>query len=110
MAFTSSIRWRASRACSAAARVGGVSDTFGSIVCGMRVKTSVTLPEELLRSLDRAAGSQSNRSRLIEQAVRQLLEARARAERDAKDIETINRHAERLNAEAADVLGYQVKI
>jgi metal-responsive CopG/Arc/MetJ family transcriptional regulator len=76
----------------------------------MRVKTSVTLPEELLRSLDRAAGGHSNRSRLIEQAVRALLETRARAERDAKDIEIINRHADRLNEEAADVLGYQAKL
>lgn len=76
----------------------------------MRVKTSVTLPEELLRSLDRAAGGQSNRSRLIEQAVRAMLEARARATRDAKDIEIINRHADRLNDEATDVLDYQVKL
>lgn len=29
------------------------------------------------------------------------------AERDGKDIELINRHAGRLNAEAADVLTYQ---
>jgi len=76
----------------------------------MRVKTSVTLPEDLLRSLDRAAGGHSNRSRLIEEAVRALLEAKARAARDAKDIEVINRHADRLNDEAADVLEYQVKL
>ncbi|HMC94407.1 MAG TPA: ribbon-helix-helix domain-containing protein [Polyangia bacterium] len=76
----------------------------------MRVKTSVTLPEDLLRSLDRAAGGHSNRSRLIEEAIRALLEAKARAARDAKDIEVINRHADRLNDEAADVLEYQVKL
>lgn len=77
---------------------------------GMRIKTSVTLPEDLLRSLDRVAGDHSNRSRLIEEAVRALLEAKARAARDAKDIEVINRHADRLNDEAADVLEYQVKL
>jgi metal-responsive CopG/Arc/MetJ family transcriptional regulator len=76
----------------------------------MRIKTSVTLPEDLLRSLDRAAGGHSNRSRLIEEAIRSLLEAKARAARDAKDIEVINRHADRLNDEAADVLEYQVKL
>jgi metal-responsive CopG/Arc/MetJ family transcriptional regulator len=76
----------------------------------MRVKTSVTLPEDLLRSLDRAAGGHSNRSRLIEEAIRALLEAKARAARNAKDIEVINRHADRLNDEAADVLEYQVKL
>jgi metal-responsive CopG/Arc/MetJ family transcriptional regulator len=73
----------------------------------MRVKTSITLPEELVRALDRAGGGQRNRSRLIEQAVRELLDARARAGRDARDVEIINRHADRLNDEAADVLGYQ---
>lgn len=81
-----------------------------SMFVGMRVKTSVTLPEDLLRSLDRAAGGQGKRSRLIEQAVRALLEARARADRDTKEIALINRHADRLNEEAADVLEYQVKL
>ena len=76
----------------------------------MRVKTSITLPEDLLRSLDRAAGGLTNRSRAIEQAVRDMLDAKVRTERDARDIEIINRHADRLNDEAADVLDYQVKI
>lgn len=76
----------------------------------MKVKTSVTLPADLLRALDRAAGGQGNRSRLIERAVREMLAARQRAERDARDVEIINRHADRLNDEAADVLGYQVKL
>jgi metal-responsive CopG/Arc/MetJ family transcriptional regulator len=74
----------------------------------MRVKISVTLPEDLLRSLDQVAGEQGgNRSRLIEQAIRALFEAQPRADRDATDIEIINRCADRLNKEAADVLEYQ---
>ena len=73
----------------------------------MRVKTSVTLPADLLRSLDRAAGGRDNRSRFVEQAVRTLLDAPFNAERDAKEIALINRHADRLNKEAADVLDYQ---
>jgi metal-responsive CopG/Arc/MetJ family transcriptional regulator len=76
----------------------------------MRVKTSITLPEELVRALDSAAGGQSNRSRLIEQAIRALLDGQAREARDARDAEIINRHAARLNDEASDVLDYQVKI
>jgi metal-responsive CopG/Arc/MetJ family transcriptional regulator len=79
-------------------------------ISSMRVKTSITLPEELLRALDRSAGGLTNRSRAIEKAVRDMLEAEARAARDARDVELINRHADRLNDEAADVLGYQVKI
>jgi hypothetical protein len=39
-----------------------------------------------------------------------MLEAKARADRDARDVDLINRHADRLNDEAADVLDYQVKI
>jgi metal-responsive CopG/Arc/MetJ family transcriptional regulator len=73
----------------------------------MRVKTSVSLPAGLLRAVDSAAGGRTNRSRYIERAVRAFVEAQSRAERDPKDIELINRHARRLNAEAADVLAYQ---
>ena len=76
----------------------------------MRLKTSVTLPEDLLQSLDRVGGGRINRSRLIEQAVRDLIENRIRAERDARDLAILNRHADRLNVEADDVLRYQVKI
>jgi metal-responsive CopG/Arc/MetJ family transcriptional regulator len=75
-----------------------------------RVKTSVTLPEDLLRSVDRIAGGETNRSRVIEEALRDLVERRARAERDARDLEIINRNAGRLNDEAEDVLDYQARI
>ena len=75
-----------------------------------RVKTSVTLPGDLLRSVDRIAGGETNRSRVIEEALRDLVERRAKAERDARDLEIINRNAERLNDEAEDVLDYQARI
>jgi metal-responsive CopG/Arc/MetJ family transcriptional regulator len=76
----------------------------------MRLKTSVTLPGELLRSLDEVGGGRNNRSRLVEQAVREWVERRLRDVRDARDREILDRHADHLNDEAADVLGYQVKI
>ena len=72
----------------------------------MRVRTSINLPGDLLRRLDHAAGGKKHRSRLIEEAMRQLLEVRARAKRDARDIDIIIRNARRLNQEAADVLDY----
>ncbi len=75
--------------------------------CGMRVKTSVTLSEETLRALDKAAGTGANRSRLIEEAVRDYLGRRAKAARDARDLEILNRSAVRLNREVRDVLEYQ---
>ena len=70
----------------------------------MRIKTSITLPEELLKCIDRA---DSNRSALIERATRAYLARLEKARRDAKDAEIINAHAGRLNREARDVLEYQ---
>ena len=70
----------------------------------MRVKTSITLPEELLKSIDRA---DSNRSAFIERASRAYLARLEKARREAKDAEIINRNATRLNQEAMDVLEYQ---
>jgi len=70
----------------------------------VRVKTSITLPSDLLKSIDQA---DSNRSAFIERAARSYLARIRKAEREAKDIEIINANAERLNQEAADVLDYQ---
>ena len=70
----------------------------------MRVKTSVTLPSELLGQLDRV---DKNRSALLERAARAYLAQLERDKRDARDIEIINRNADRLNREAMDTLEYQ---
>jgi metal-responsive CopG/Arc/MetJ family transcriptional regulator len=74
----------------------------------MKVKTSVTLEQNVARELDRIVGRDGSRSAVIELAVREFLERRLRVSRDAKDLRLLNRHAARLNREAADVLGYQV--
>ncbi len=71
----------------------------------MRVKTSITLPADLVDRIDRA---DSNRSALIERAIRAYLARLERARREKKDTEIINANADRLNAEARDVLEYQV--
>ena len=76
----------------------------------MRLKTSVTLEEETVAALDREAGETTNRSRLIEQAILEFLERRRRAARDTRDLDLINRNAQELNEEMADVLEYQVKL
>ena len=73
----------------------------------MKEKTSITLSSDLLADIDRVAGSRS-RSAFIERVLRKYLNQRARAARDAQDIEKINKAAESLNAEAADVLEYQI--
>lgn len=73
----------------------------------MRVKTSVTLPKDLLTKIDRV---ERNRSAFVEKAARAYLSSLERARRDERDLEIINSNAEALNAEATDALGYQVPL
>ena len=76
----------------------------------MKVNTSVTLSEELVREMDDLSSQYGNRSALVEQAIREFLIAEARRRRDAQDLEILNRRAEALNEEAGDVLSYQVDL
>jgi predicted transcriptional regulator len=69
-----------------------------------RVKTSITLPKELLSRLDRV---DKNRSALLERAAEAYLARLEREQRDRRDVGIINRNAGRLNSEAEDTLGYQ---
>lgn len=73
------------------------------------MKTSVTLSEDLVKTVRRAGRKGESRSETIERLVRQGLLAEARRAADARDLALINEHADRLNAEAGDVLGYQVE-
>lgn len=73
----------------------------------MKEKTSITLSQEVLAGIDRLAGSKHSRSAFIERILRRFLRERARAEAHARDLELINRHADRLNREAEEVLEYQ---
>ncbi|HEX8107605.1 MAG TPA: ribbon-helix-helix domain-containing protein [Kofleriaceae bacterium] len=75
----------------------------------MKVKASVTLSEDLLRAVDELARS-SSRSEVIERALRDFFAARARAERDARDLESLNAHADAYNVETADLTTYQTWI
>jgi metal-responsive CopG/Arc/MetJ family transcriptional regulator len=74
----------------------------------MKVKTSVTLSEDVLAQLDRVVERGGNRSAILEQALRDYLSHRAKRARDAGDLEILNRLADDLNDEASDVLAYQV--
>jgi len=70
----------------------------------VRVKTSITLPEELLDTIDR---TDPNRSAFIERASRAYLARLEKAKREARDMQIINANADRLNKEAMDVIEYQ---
>jgi metal-responsive CopG/Arc/MetJ family transcriptional regulator len=73
----------------------------------MRVKTSVTIDERVLRAIDKATTRHRSRSRVIEDAAREYLARRSRAAREARDLAILNDAAEELNREMEDVLAYQ---
>ena len=72
----------------------------------MKVKTSVTLSEELLHAIETEVKTE-NRSAFIERAVWDHLKALRREARDRKELDAIDSYAENLNSEALDVLDYQ---
>jgi metal-responsive CopG/Arc/MetJ family transcriptional regulator len=73
----------------------------------MKTKTSVTLSSDVLKAVDELAGDGGNRSAVIERVLRAYFHRRARVAADRRELERLNRAAERLNREAADVLTYQ---
>ena len=76
----------------------------------MKVKTSITLSEDIVKTIDRTAAKGENRSQAIERLLREGLAARARQATNARDRALLDRHADALNAEAEDVLGYQADL
>jgi metal-responsive CopG/Arc/MetJ family transcriptional regulator len=76
----------------------------------MRVKTSVTLDERVLKAIDKATGRGRSRSRVIEDAAREYLTRRARAAREARDLAILNDASDDLNREMEDVLAYQADV
>jgi metal-responsive CopG/Arc/MetJ family transcriptional regulator len=67
----------------------------------MRIKTSVTLDKVLLEQID---AKSSNRSAFIEDVLKSHFKKLAKAERDARELELINKNLDWLNKEAEDVL------
>ena len=79
------------------------------MIGSMKSKTSITLSSSLLEEIDRIVGSNGSRSDLIEKAVHAYIRQIARAERDQRDLEILNRTAKRSARETRDILRYQVK-
>lgn len=76
----------------------------------MKVKTSITLSEELLEQIDLLPVQYQNRSVFLETAAWAYIEQLRREEQAARDLEILNRRADYLNAEVADALQYQVSL
>ena len=75
----------------------------------MKMKTSITLEKEVVTAVEEAAQEGESRSQVIERLLRQSFAAREREAIDKRDRKIINAHADELNEEAVDVLGYQVE-
>ena len=75
----------------------------------MKMKTSVTLEKDVVAAVEQAAREGESRSQVIERLLRQSIAARERDATDRRDRKIINAHADELNEEAVDVLGYQVE-
>jgi Arc/MetJ-type ribon-helix-helix transcriptional regulator len=75
----------------------------------MKVKTSVTLSEQLLRQLDERIGAGGNRSEFIEESVRERLTHLRRAARDVEAAQAYARAAADPNVqvESDASLAYQ---
>ena len=76
----------------------------------MKIKTSISLSDELIRAIAKYERGYKNRSDFIETAVWAFIAQIIRDRQNARDVEIINRNADRLNAEAQDVLAYQVPL
>jgi metal-responsive CopG/Arc/MetJ family transcriptional regulator len=73
----------------------------------MKEKISVTLSSNILARIDHLAGPKLSRSVFIERVLRIYFREGARRKMHARDLERINAAADRLNAEADEVLAYQ---
>ena len=75
----------------------------------MKLKTSITLDADVVTAVEAIARGGESRSQVIERLLRESLAARRRSALDSRDMDIINAHADELNEEALDVLGYQVE-
>ena len=79
----------------------------------MKIKTSVSLSEDLVRGMDallKEPGLPDSRSAFLEAALRRFIADLERRMRDANDMEVLNRRSRKFNKEAADVLAYQTDL
>ena len=76
----------------------------------MKIKTSITLERDVISAIDQQVAEYGSRSEFLEVAARGLLARLAKAEKDRRDLDIINRRAVTLNREAEDVLDYQAAL
>lgn len=75
----------------------------------MRVRTSVTLPKELLVKVDALAKKQNGRSAVVESALIDYVAKSKPQNVNRRDIEIINRNAELINKQVEETLEFQAE-
>jgi metal-responsive CopG/Arc/MetJ family transcriptional regulator len=76
----------------------------------MKQKTSITLSSDLLKEIDRSAGTKASRSAFIEMVIREYFREKVRQAINERDIQILNANADYFNREMEDVLRYQAPI
>jgi len=78
----------------------------------MKIETTISLEPELVQALERilVTYGHNSLSELIEDVLRRFLAGERQKTYDSHELELINRNADRLNQEAADVLTYQIEL
>jgi metal-responsive CopG/Arc/MetJ family transcriptional regulator len=74
----------------------------------MKVKTSVTLSDNVLCEIDREIGEHGNRSQFIEKVLKRYFRLQRKAERDTHDAAIYRKYADKFNAETEEVLADQI--
>lgn len=75
----------------------------------MNVRTSVTLPKELLAQVDALAGKKHRRSAIVETALRDYVAKENGDKLNRRDIEIINENADLINKQVEETLEFQAE-
>ena len=75
----------------------------------MRVRTSVTLPKDLLVKIDALAGKKHQRSAIVESALRDYVAKENGGKLNTRDIEIINKNADLINKQVEEILEFQAE-
>ncbi|MCP9495819.1 MAG: ribbon-helix-helix protein, CopG family [Pyrinomonadaceae bacterium MAG19_C2-C3] len=75
----------------------------------MKVRTSVTLPKELLMKVDALTGKNRRRSEIVECALQDYMAKENHKKLNTRDIEIINEHADLINKQVEETLEFQAE-
>ena len=73
----------------------------------MKIKTSITINEKILKLIDKNVENSQNRSKFIESAIVYYLKNYQKSIRDNNDSNILNQKYDKLNKEAEEILSFQ---